>query len=224
MSRLIGTVEGCDIVEQDDKSVTFTAAARLDGDGANGQFGQPPCYAPESFTGKTLDVLANAGCPGNWFGVVTDTGKKDGTPVVQDAHAPCPGAYVSATSLHLPGQDGKPLPDSSPFKYVDSATVPFIVVPNVVIEGVQGVVLGCRVVVTNTANGKMVDAVVADLGPSNKLGEISLACARAIGVPVNDASRHPANSGGTESHSIHYQLFPGTPATVNGVRYPLQHS
>ena len=30
MSRHIGTIEGCDIVEQDDKSVTFTAAARLD--------------------------------------------------------------------------------------------------------------------------------------------------------------------------------------------------
>jgi len=89
MSRRIGTIEGCDIVEQDDKSVTFTAAARLDGDGANGQFGQPPCYAPASFTGKTLDVLANAGGPGNWFGVVTDTGKTDGTPVVQGPQDPC---------------------------------------------------------------------------------------------------------------------------------------
>lgn len=115
MTTLIGTIDGCDIVEQDDKSVTFTAAAQLDGDGANGQFGQPPCYAPESFTGKTLDVLASAGRPGNWFGVVTDTGKKDGTPVVQGAQDPCPGAYVSATSLHLPGPDGKPLRDSSPF-------------------------------------------------------------------------------------------------------------
>lgn len=224
MTTLIGTIDGCDIVEQDDKSVTFTAAAQLDGDGANGQFGQPPCYAPESFPGRTLDVLRNAGCPGNWFGVVTDTGKEDGTPVVQGAQDPCPGAYVSATSLHLPGQDGKPLRDSSPFKYVDSATVPFVVVPHMVIAGVQGVVLGCRVVVTNTANGKHVEAVVADTGPSDKLGEVSLACARAIGVPVDEASRHPANSGGTASHTIHYQLFPGTAATVNGVRYPLQHS
>ena len=104
MNRHIGTIEGCDIVEQDDESVTFTAAARLDGDGANGQFGQPPCYAPASFTGKTLDVLTNAGGPGNWFGVVTDTGKTDGTPVVQGPQDPCPGAYVSATSLHFPGR------------------------------------------------------------------------------------------------------------------------
>jgi len=129
MSTLIGTGDGCDIVEQDDNSVTFTAAAQLDGDGANGQFGQPPCYAPESFSGKTLDVLANAGGPGNWFAMVTGTGRADGTPVVQGAQDPSPGAYVSATSLHLPGQDGQPLRASSPFKYVDSATVLFIVVP-----------------------------------------------------------------------------------------------
>jgi hypothetical protein len=224
MSTLIGSIDGCDIVEQDDKSVTFTAAAQLDGDGANGQFGQPPCYAPESFPGRTLDVLANAGGPGNWFGVVTHTGESDVTPVVQTPQDPCPGAYVSATSLHLAGPDGKRLPDSSPFKYVDSATVPFVVVPQMIIQGVEGVVLGCRVVVTNTVNGKSVEAVVADSGPSNKLGEISLACARAIGVPVNETSSHPANSGGTESHTIRYQLFPGTAAVVNGMTYPLQHS
>ena len=224
MSRLIGTIEERDIVEQDDKSVTYTAAARLDGDGANGQFGQPPCYAPASFAGKTLDVLANAGGPGNWFGVVTDTGEEDGTPVVQGLQDPCPGAYVSATSLHLPGKNGKPLPASSPFKYVDSATVPFVVVPLTIIAGVQGIVMGCRAVVTNTANGKSVDAVVADRGPAHKLGEISLACARAIGVKVNEASAHPANSGGTDQPIIRYQLFPGTAATVNGITYPLQPS
>jgi hypothetical protein len=65
MSRIIGTIEGNSIVEQDDKSVTFTAAGRLDGDGANGQFGQPPCYAPLGYPGKTLDVLDNAGHEGN---------------------------------------------------------------------------------------------------------------------------------------------------------------
>jgi hypothetical protein len=45
-----------------------------------------------------------------------------------------------------------------------------------------------------------------------------------IGVPVNEASPHRANSGETESHTIRYQLFPGTAAAVNGVTYPLQRS
>ena len=223
MSRLIGNINGIDIVEEDDKSVTFTAGAQLDGDGANGQFGGDPCYAPKGYPGKTLDVLANAGGPGNWFGVVTDTGKADGTPVVQGPGDPCPGAYISATSLHLPGKDGKPLPNSSPIKYVDAATVPYVVVPKMIIRGVAGVVMGCRAIATNTRTGKSVEAVVADGGPHDKLGEISLACAIAIGVPAGEGATHPANAGGVDEHIIHYQLFPGVKAVVNGVEYPLQH-
>ena len=94
-----------------------------------------------------------------------------------------------------------------------------------IIKGVAGVVMGCRAVVTNTKNNKSVEAVVADGGPSNKLGEISLACAKAIGVPAGEGAKHPANSGGIDasSHVIHYRLFPGVAAVVNGVTYPLQH-
>ena len=63
--KTIGTILGNKIVEQDDGSVTFSAGATLDGDGANGQFGGLPCYAPDSYQGGTLDLLANAGHPGN---------------------------------------------------------------------------------------------------------------------------------------------------------------
>ena len=127
--RKIATINGSDIIELDDGSVRFFAGATIDGDGANGQFGQPPCYAPASYEGQTLDILANAGEPGNWYGVITSTGKKTGKPIVQKKTDPCPGAYVSATSLYLPGKNGEPLPDSSPLKYVDSATYPFFPVP-----------------------------------------------------------------------------------------------
>ena len=101
-----------------------------------------------------------------------------------------------------------------------------MVVPPMIIKGVAGVVMGCRAVVTNTKNNKSVEAVVADGGPSNKLGEISLACAKAIGVPAGEGAKHPANSGGIDasSHVIHYRLFPGVQAVVNGVTYPLQRS
>ena len=33
MSRIVGTIQGSDIVEEDDGSVTFSAGATLDGDG-----------------------------------------------------------------------------------------------------------------------------------------------------------------------------------------------
>jgi len=88
--RTIGTIQGNDVIELDDGSVRFFAGATLDGDGANGQFGQPPCYAPASYHGQTLDVIGNAGHPGNWFGVVTDTGHETGTPIVQKATDPAP--------------------------------------------------------------------------------------------------------------------------------------
>lgn len=223
--RKIGTIRDrdtgrdLDIMEQADGSVTFSAGATLDGDGASGQFGGPPCYAPASLDGKTLDILANAGGPGNWYGVVTD---KSGRPIIQGPDDPCPGAYVSATTLHLLGKKGKQLPDSSPFKYVDSATVPFIVVPPMIVKGVAGIVMGCRCVVANTRNGRSVEGVVADGGPRNHLGEISVACAKAIGVPTGET--HPANGGGASAPAIKYQLFPGTPAVVKGVTYPLQRS
>jgi Fungal chitosanase of glycosyl hydrolase group 75 len=222
MSRIIGTISGKAIVEEDDGSVTFLSGATLDGDGANGQFGGDPCYAPSSYNGRTLDDLRNAGHPGNWFGVVTDNGSSDGNPVVQGQNDPKPGAYVSATSLHLRDANGNALPRTSPFKYVDSATVPFIVVPPMIVQGVAGIVMGCRAIVTNRRTGQDTEAVVADGGPKNHLGEISLACARAIGVPIGGGA-HPANGGGADS-GIDYQLFPGVAAVVNGVTYPLQPS
>jgi len=226
--KTIGTIGGINIIENDDKSVTFTAGATLDGDGANGQFDELPCYAPATYTGGTLDLLANAGHagtsgrPNNWFGVVTNNGKVTGTPIVQSATDPCPGAYVSATSLHLFDTSGHRLPPSSPFRYVDSATVPFIAVPPMIIRGVAGIVLGCSCEVFNTKTGKKVVGVVADVGPSDHLGEISVACAIAIGVPVGRT--HPASSGGASSPDIEYKLFPGIAAVVKGVTYPLQPS
>ena len=81
--RTIGSIQGSDIIEEDDRSVTF--ASTIDGDGANGQFGGLPCYAPASYSGRTMDVLANAGGSGNWYGVVTHS---SGVPVVQGSNDP----------------------------------------------------------------------------------------------------------------------------------------
>ncbi|MEI6598301.1 MAG: hypothetical protein WCL22_04590, partial [bacterium] len=70
-------------------------------------------------------------------------------------HDPC---WQPDTTLHL---NGKP---------IDAETVPFIVVPPVIVKSVIGIVMGCLAQVTNTRNGKSVLAVVADLGPSKKVG------------------------------------------------------
>ena len=71
---------------------------------------------------------------------------------------------------------------------------------------------------TNIKNGHTTDAVVGDIGPRDKLGEVSVACAAALGI---DPSPTP---GGTSAHIIHYSLNPGLAAVVNGKRYERQAS
>lgn len=136
-------------------------------------------------------------------GMVTYTAKcavdTDGS---GDLHGdPCAQAD---TSLHW---QGKPL-NADDDKY--------IVVPPVIIHGVEGAVLGCQAWAKNVTNGMSTEAVVGDIGPHKKLGEGSNAFNRALGLSGNP------NSGGTEKHIIHYSLKPGLPAVVDGKQYALQ--
>jgi len=184
----------------------------IDADGANGQTGGIPVYAPKGFTPAPLDFLANAGEPGNWFGVVTDTGENDGTPVKQNASGPAPGAFVSATSYRWPT-----LARIDPLAYVDAASVPYIVLPSHWRQEAIGVVLGCKATVEDTKTGKILQAAgVLDFGPRTKLGEASVACAKFFGVPSS------AKDGGTSEKRFIYTFFPGIPAVINGITYQLQ--
>jgi hypothetical protein len=65
-----------------------------------------------------------------------------------------------------------------------------------------GVALGDLSAVTNRRNGKTSFAIFADVGPHGKIGEGSVALARALGI--NDDPRY----GGTGSSSIAYLVFP----------------
>lgn len=94
----------------------------------------------------------------------------------------------------------------------------FIVVPPQIINAVSPIVLGCQARVFNPRNGKSTAAVVADVGPSHRLGEISTECARVLGIPSNP------NTGGEDSPIIQYDLWPGLAATVGDKTYHLQPS
>lgn len=196
----------------DGSYTTPAAGMMIDADGANGQTGGVPVYAPRGFTPVPLDFLANAGGPGNWFGVVTDTGKKDGKPVKQTATGPAPGAFVSATSYRFPERAR-----IDPLAYVDAASVPYIVLPGHWRAQAIGVVLGCKATVKDIKTGKILEASgVLDFGPKAKLGEASIACAKFFGVPPSP--KH----GGTQEKRFIYTFFPGIPAVINGVTYQLQ--
>lgn len=57
--------------------------------------------------------------------------------------------------------------------------------------------------------------MVGDVGPRRKVGEISIAAARAVGMPSSP------RSGGEDDKIVEYEIFPGRVATINGVTYPL---
>ena len=177
---------------------TMLAGMMIDGDGANGQ-SSLPVYAPAGMA--ALDYLRNAGGPGDWYGIVTHNGLGSGKPVVQGKDHPAPGAFVSATSYEFPD-----FSRGDPRRYVDSAAVIYIVLPGHWRKEARGIVLGCRATVTDVRASTFVEAVVADFGPRGKLGEASIACAKAFQVPSSP------KSGGTEEKRFRYQFWPGVAA------------
>lgn len=86
---------------------------------------------------------------------------------------------------------------------LNADTENYIVVPPAIIRGVSGVVLGCKARVSY--QGLAVDAVVGDIGPRKKIGEISIALAKALGIPSSPLT------GGVDS-GVDYHLWPGVPA------------
>lgn len=186
------SIHGVDVV---DGGTLFEAGMTIDADGA------PHAYHPDGKSG--LDPLANAGTPGHWFGLVTDNGQPDGNPVVQTSTDPAPGFYISSTSL----QDLTKEKDN-PLRYVNSETIPYIVVPPPLIYGVKEKVLGSFATVLNTKNQKLQHAIVADVGPRNRIGAGSIALAKAIGVPLGSGA-YPVTEGGTDGGII-YKIYLGS--------------
>lgn len=201
--RTLGTItnEGysCTIKEDDQRRVFFVADADIDADGANGQNGGPAAYKEDD---SGTELLANGGmkivngkviCAKPWARdiVILDT---DNEPKVFEG-----GIIASMTWYRHPGKLA-----SDPTAYVDSETVPYVVVPSLIIQKTAGVVRGCKARVT--WNGNSVDCVVADRGPARKIGELSIAAARAVGL------RSSPRNGGISTPEVQYELWPGVAA------------
>ena len=201
--RTIGTITNenysCEVKEDDDRRVFFTADGDIDADGANGQNGGQAAYKSDN---SGSEHLANGGmkivsgkviCAHSWARDIVLLGP-DNQPKV------FAGGIIASTTWYR--HMNKPAND--PAAYVDAETVPYIVVPSLIIQGTAGVVRGCKARVTR--GDRSVDCVVADKGPRNKIGELSIAAARAIGL--NPSPRN----GGTEQPELFYELWPGVPA------------
>lgn len=174
-----------------DGGYTFHAGFDIDGDGANGQTGGIACYAPAGM--PSLDYLANAGHPGNWWALVTDNGLRSGNPIIQGPNDPAPGAYVSMTSYRIPGY-----PASDPRSWIDAAAIPGMVVTDEFIRAVPGIVMGCLCSVI--FQGVTVNGMVYDVGPA--IGEGTIQLAQMLGIPGSP------KSGGVPNGVI-WRVFPG---------------
>ncbi|MEO7099109.1 MAG: hypothetical protein ABI162_07085 [Luteolibacter sp.] len=204
MSRRVVTLDGCDVLEDDFKRVYFTANADIDADGMNGQSRDPGtdkrlfAYAPGD---HGRDALKNAGYPNGNFREILVCGSSN-RPLVFN------GGFHSKTAYF---REEKKWDD--PDRYLDSASVPYIVVEDFIRKRVGGVVLGCRARVT--WRGASVECVVGDLGPLYKLGELSVAAADALGMDSNP------RTGGVEEHEVLYELWPGHSAIIGGETFSL---
>lgn len=158
-------------------SSAYTAPAAIDFDG------DPHAYAPENSGLATSDFLANAGRPGNWWGIKTDNGERNGNPIVGSD-----GYYISQTSLQIGGQA------------LNAQSVPFVALP----RGFAGAKLGDYVLLVNNETGQKCWAIYGDVSPRQAKVEMSPAAARLIGVGFE--KRGTTSAAG----SITATIYPGT--------------
>lgn len=200
---IIGTIvaEGysCVISEDAAKRVFFQADADIDADGANGQNGGPAAYRKDD---SGTEALANGGMKISDGKVVCAHAWARSIVILDDNNQPkvfADGIIASKTWYRH-----RHLSISDPAAYVDAETVPYIVVPPLIVQKTAGIVRGCRARVS--FQGRTVEAVVADVGPKSKIGELSIAAARALGIPESP------RSGGRTQPDVLYELWPGIAA------------
>lgn len=177
--KTVGSVR----VYADSGALVYKTGATVNGDGS------PHCYHPDD--DQALDYLANAGEPGNWWGIYAPNGQ----PVVQSIYHPAPGYYVSTTAL-----TNAAYPEDHPDHYIDSERYPFCVVPGNFGNGWK---LGDVGFVLNEKTQDNMYCATADIGPANHIGEVSMLLAKCLGLKPDP------KSGGCES-GIVYVVFPGS--------------
>jgi len=100
-------------------------------------------------------------------------------------------------------------------KYLNADEDKFIVIPPQIRAMVAPVVMGCQSRLTNLKTGVAHDAVTGEIGPKNKTGEAAYCLAKIINPSITHNS-------GDKGLNYLYELFPGVPATVDGVKYELE--
>src|SRR5215468_3825843 len=145
-------------------AILFKAGATINADGAAN------CYGPNN---SGIDYTANGGDDqgGKWWGGPVGN---NGKPLVQQIYDPYPGMYVCGTAHFNPAYT-----TDSQYRYIDSSAIPFLVMPG---NHACGAKLGDVGLVLNTVTGDNCYAIYGDVGPSSKIGEISMRLATALKI------------------------------------------
>lgn len=195
------------------RSVFFTGDADINADGANGQHGKNAAYmkwdrGSEFAANGGMKVSPNGSLVGNstWYPsiVICDA---QGKPYEFDS-----GIYGSKTAYKYPNFDLQ-----NPAAYLDSETIPVITIPPWIVQrtGKDDIIMGCSVICINKNNSKQSLAMVGDIGPKTKVGEISIDLARRLNI--NSSPRY----GGEDRPVIDYFIFPSRHVMVDSVILPL---
>jgi len=135
------------------------------------------------------DNLGNAGHPGNWWGVVTNTRKKNGTPVEQvgstfekpNPAQPYKNYMISTTKLV-----NTAYPDEADVRrWTDATKVPYVALPNSRRSMHKiGLKTGCYCLLVDLQTMKFCFAVYADSKAATpRMGEISRRAVELLGKP-----------------------------------------
>lgn len=218
-----------------DGAVLFRSGLQVDCDGSPAAYHPPTLAHPKSGRPPGLDALQNAGeperrrtplgevdyCgvgervgelvkPANWYGIVTDDGKRTGTPVLQRDGDPYPGFYVSTTSLVDPTRA-----QTDPRRYVDAMTVPYVALPA---RARKSTGVNDRVPTFSDALGvplhvgdlgvagcgrEICEIIYADVGPAGEIGEGSVALHTGLKLFHGVGSGH-------DTEDVCTLLFPGS--------------
>jgi Papain-like cysteine protease AvrRpt2 len=136
----------------------------------------------------------------DWYGVVTDTGKRSGKPIVNSAT----GYHVSPTSLKYDDVTDR----TDPAMYVNSAEIPYIAPSSVVYHGFP-MWYGDFGLIYDTVTKKQTFAIVADGAPAHGRGEGSIKAYDNLGLYPEGHAKN-AKGVGIGSSRFLYVIFAHT--------------
>jgi hypothetical protein len=100
-------------------------------------------------------------------------------------------------------------------KFLNADKDKYLVIPPQIRSMVAPTVMGCKGRVTNLSSKVAHAAVTGEIGPDDKTGEAAYCLAKILNPKITHNS-------GDSRHIYLYELWPGTPATVDGKTYKLE--